>query len=121
MVPRVPGATRTTLGFVICPSFKDHSLSRRAEPWRHDSHIFASLYDPARRRRRQEPEDREEDRSLLHALEEDAAQRLPFPWDGELSADLLDNLGKYRKYDWSSVRDLLRVLRNKRCARGYVG
>jgi hypothetical protein len=26
----VPRATRTTLGFEICPSFKDHSLSRRA-------------------------------------------------------------------------------------------
>jgi hypothetical protein len=28
----VPRATRTTLGFGICPSFKDHSLSRRAKP-----------------------------------------------------------------------------------------
>jgi hypothetical protein len=31
MVPRT-GATRTTLGFGICPSFKGHSLSRRAKP-----------------------------------------------------------------------------------------
>jgi hypothetical protein len=28
----VPRATRTTLGFGIRPSFKDHSLSRRAKP-----------------------------------------------------------------------------------------
>jgi hypothetical protein len=28
----VPGATRTTLGFRICSSFKDPSLSRRAQP-----------------------------------------------------------------------------------------
>jgi hypothetical protein len=28
----VPGATRTTLGFGICPSFKGHFLSRRAKP-----------------------------------------------------------------------------------------
>jgi hypothetical protein len=28
----VPGTTRTTSGFGICPSFKDHSLSRRAQP-----------------------------------------------------------------------------------------
>jgi hypothetical protein len=28
----VPGATRTTLGFGICPSSKGHSLSRRAKP-----------------------------------------------------------------------------------------
>jgi hypothetical protein len=35
-----PGATRTTLGFGICPSFKDHSLSRRAKPQRYDSRLF---------------------------------------------------------------------------------
>jgi hypothetical protein len=28
----VPRATRTTRVFGICPSFKDHSLSRRAKP-----------------------------------------------------------------------------------------
>jgi hypothetical protein len=28
----VPRATRTPLGFGMCPSFKDHSLSRRAKP-----------------------------------------------------------------------------------------
>jgi hypothetical protein len=33
----VPGATRTTLGFGICPSFKGHFLSRRAKPQLHDS------------------------------------------------------------------------------------
>jgi hypothetical protein len=27
----VPGATRTTMGFGICPSFEGHSLSRRAK------------------------------------------------------------------------------------------
>jgi hypothetical protein len=31
-VPGVPGATRTTLGFGICPSFKGYFLSRRAKP-----------------------------------------------------------------------------------------
>ena len=42
-----------------------------------------------------EPEDREEDRSLLTALEADAARRLQFPWDKSLSSELLDNLGRY--------------------------
>jgi hypothetical protein len=28
----VPGATRTPLGLGIGPSFKDHSMSRRAKP-----------------------------------------------------------------------------------------
>jgi serine/threonine-protein kinase/endoribonuclease IRE1 len=34
-------------------------------------------------------------------------------WSKALDRTLLDNLGKYRKYDGASVRDLLRVLRNK--------
>jgi hypothetical protein len=36
----VPGATRTKLGFGICPSFKDHLLSRRAKPERFDSQLL---------------------------------------------------------------------------------
>jgi hypothetical protein len=40
----VSGTTRTTLRFGICPSFKDHSLSRRAKPLRCDSQLFPSLY-----------------------------------------------------------------------------
>ncbi|GAA6031523.1 hypothetical protein JCM8097_006498 [Rhodosporidiobolus ruineniae] len=35
-------------------------------------------------------------------------------WQKALDRTLLDNLGKYRKYDGASVRDLLRVLRNKK-------
>ena len=38
----------------------------------------------------------------------------PQGWDGKLHRGLLDNLGKFRKYDFSSLRDLLRVIRNKR-------
>jgi hypothetical protein len=36
---RVPGATRTPLGFGICPSSKGHSLSRRAKPYSTDSQL----------------------------------------------------------------------------------
>ncbi|GAA5935032.1 hypothetical protein JCM3775_004680 [Rhodotorula graminis] len=35
-------------------------------------------------------------------------------WQKALDRTFLDNLGKYRKYDGASVRDLLRVLRNKK-------
>lgn len=35
-------------------------------------------------------------------------------WDRRLDPLLLEDMGKYRKYDTSSVRDLLRVIRNKR-------
>lgn len=35
------------------------------------------------------------------------------PWDEVLGVDFIANLGKYRKYNHSSVKDLLRVIRNK--------
>jgi hypothetical protein len=34
-------------------------------------------------------------------------------WYKAIDRALLDNLGKYRKYDGGSIRDLLRVMRNK--------
>jgi hypothetical protein len=46
-------------------------------------------------------------------LEADAAGVVGADWQRALDRTLLDNLGKYRRYDGSSVRDLLRVLRNK--------
>ena len=69
---------------------------------------------------RVELEDREQDRSLLAALEARAAGAgggipgVPLPWDAALHPALLDNLSRYRRYDGRSVRDLLRVVRNKR-------
>jgi hypothetical protein len=36
----VPGATRATSGFEICPSFKGHSLSPRAKRCRYDSQLI---------------------------------------------------------------------------------
>ena len=35
-------------------------------------------------------------------------------WDLRLDAELTEDAGRYRKNDFSSVRDLLRVLHNKR-------
>ena len=35
------------------------------------------------------------------------------PWDLVLGAEFMSNLGKYRKYSHCSVKDLLRVIRNK--------
>lgn len=35
-------------------------------------------------------------------------------WDVRLDPELTEDAGRYRKYDFSSVRDLLRVVRNKR-------
>lgn len=49
----------------------------------------------------------------LVTLESRALDIVGDDWQKAIDRSLLDNLGKYRKYDGKSVRDLLRVLRNK--------
>lgn len=49
----------------------------------------------------------------LITLERKSSEILGDDWTKALDRTLLDNLGKYRKYDGGSLRDLLRVLRNK--------
>jgi len=49
----------------------------------------------------------------LITLERKSCEILGDDWTKALDRTLLDNLGKYRKYDGGSLRDLLRVLRNK--------
>jgi serine/threonine-protein kinase/endoribonuclease IRE1 len=61
-------------------------------------------------------EDREPDASLLLALE---SYRTPATgvspnWGAAVDPDLIVNLGKYRRYDYTSLRDLLRIVRNKK-------
>ena len=52
---------------------------------------------------------------LLKSFEKRGSKVISGPdWMAKLDPGLLENLGKYRKYDGSSVQDLLRVLRNKR-------
>ncbi|GAA5849507.1 hypothetical protein JCM3766R1_000214 [Sporobolomyces carnicolor] len=50
----------------------------------------------------------------LITLERKSLEIVGDDWTKALDRTLLDNLGKYRKYDGSSLRDLLRVLRNKK-------
>lgn len=64
---------------------------------------------------RVELEDREENGSLLlKAIESTAPVTLAGKWDEKLEPTFLDNIGRYRRYKFDSVRDLLRVIRNKR-------
>lgn len=51
--------------------------------------------------------------ATLVSLENTSASIVGDDWSKSIDRTLLDNLGKYRKYDGTSVRDLLRVLRNK--------
>ena len=63
---------------------------------------------------RVELEDRMSDRSLLRAFETRAKSSIACDdWTKKLDAALLENLGRYREYDGTSLRDLLRVIRNK--------
>ena len=63
---------------------------------------------------RVENEDREPDPTLLNALESFSAAAVGSNWGAALDVELVANLGRYRRYDYTCLRDLLRVVRNKR-------
>lgn len=60
-----------------------------------------------------ELEDRKSESELLNALETIAAVALDGKWDEKMETAFINNIGQYRKYKFDSVRDLLRVIRNK--------
>ncbi|XP_071703574.1 serine/threonine-protein kinase/endoribonuclease IRE1a [Rutidosis leptorrhynchoides] len=62
---------------------------------------------------RVELEDREVDSIILRALENTAPIALGGKWDEKLEPAFITNIGHYRRYKYNSVRDLLRVIRNK--------
>ncbi|CAM6021866.1 unnamed protein product [Sphagnum balticum] len=62
---------------------------------------------------RVELEDREDNSAVLAAVEAIGPIALGGTWDVHLDPDLLENLRRYRRYNFNSVRDLLRVIRNK--------
>ncbi|CAI9110461.1 OLC1v1010490C5 [Oldenlandia corymbosa var. corymbosa] len=62
---------------------------------------------------RVELEDRENNSQLLNAIESTAAVALGGKWDEKMESAFLNNIGRYRRYKFDSVRDLLRVMRNK--------
>ncbi|KAK0577498.1 hypothetical protein LWI29_033989 [Acer saccharum] len=62
---------------------------------------------------RVELEDREGDSELLKELEGIAPLALNGKWDEKMEAAFINNIGRYRRYKYDSIRDLLRVIRNK--------
>ncbi|XP_057448905.1 serine/threonine-protein kinase/endoribonuclease IRE1a [Lotus japonicus] len=62
---------------------------------------------------RVELEDRDATSDLLNALESTAPVALGAKWDEKMEPAFITNIGRYRRYKFDSVRDLLRVLRNK--------
>lgn len=62
---------------------------------------------------RVELEDRESDSKLLKALEGIAPVALNGKWDEKMETKFIENIGRYRRYKYDNVRDLLRVIRNK--------
>ncbi|KAM7260965.1 hypothetical protein ACFE04_026440 [Oxalis oulophora] len=62
---------------------------------------------------RVELEDRERDSDILRELESIASTALGGKWDEKMERAFITNIGHYRRYKYDSVRDLLRVMRNK--------
>ncbi|XP_027360519.1 serine/threonine-protein kinase/endoribonuclease IRE1a-like isoform X2 [Abrus precatorius] len=62
---------------------------------------------------RVELEDRECNSDILKVLESIAPVALGAKWNEKLETAFINNIGRYRKYNFESVRDLLRVMRNK--------
>jgi serine/threonine-protein kinase/endoribonuclease IRE1 len=62
---------------------------------------------------RVELEDRENDSQVLKALESIGTVALDGKWDEKLESAFINDIGRYRRYKYDSVRDLLRVIRNK--------
>ena len=55
-----------------------------------------------------------EDTPLRRAVEGKACEIIGTSWEALLHPGLIENLGKYRKYDFSSMSSCLRVIRNKK-------
>ncbi|CAJ0745619.1 24229_t:CDS:2 [Entrophospora sp. SA101] len=60
-----------------------------------------------------EIEERDPPSPLLNRLEQDSSKIIGTDWYKRIDKILVENLGKYRKYDGAKIRDLLRALRNK--------
>ncbi|CAI5483766.1 unnamed protein product, partial [Closterium sp. Yama58-4] len=99
-----------------------HAVQRHPFFWSAEQRL-AFLRDASDR---VEGEDREAHSPLLNALEAVAPRAIARKggiskapgekgggWNERVDAALLGNLGKYRRYNFHSVRDLLRVIRNK--------
>jgi len=53
-------------------------------------------------------------------LEKDSPRIFGSSWSKKIDALFLENLGKFRKYQDNSIRDLLRLIRNKVCSFIYL-
>ncbi|CAN8271260.1 unnamed protein product [Cochlearia groenlandica] len=60
-----------------------------------------------------ELENREHDSQILKAIENTASVAIGGKWDEKLEPAFITNIGSYRRYKYDSIRDLLRVIRNK--------
>eukprot|EP00842_Homolaphlyctis_polyrhiza_P003410 jgi/Hompol1/406/HPOL_003470-RA len=61
-----------------------------------------------------EPESKDPPSPLVKFLERGAAKVTNGDWCRRFDRSVIEDLGKYRKYDGASIQDLLRALRNKR-------
>ncbi|CAH9145290.1 unnamed protein product [Cuscuta epithymum] len=62
---------------------------------------------------RLELEDRDSESEILTAVESIKTVALGGSWDAKMDSAFINDIGRYRRYKFDSVRDLLRVIRNK--------
>lgn len=95
--------------FVICCRPKAQDVLHHPLFWSSERRLLF-LIDASDR---VELEDRVYGSKLLKALESNAAVALDGKWDEKMETAFIKNIGHYRRYKFDSVRDLLRVIRNK--------
>ncbi|KAK4261985.1 hypothetical protein QN277_027608 [Acacia crassicarpa] len=93
------------------PNLRPKAVEVLHHPFFWDSEMRLSFLRDASDR--VELEDRETNSDLLKALEGSAPVALNGNWDEKMEPAFIGNIGRYRRYKYDSVRDLLRVIRNK--------
>ncbi|XAR61521.1 Non-specific serine/threonine protein kinase [Bertholletia excelsa] len=93
------------------PNLRPKAVDVLAHPLFWDAEMRLSFLRDASDR--VELENREGESELFKALESVAPVALGGKWDEKMESAFINDIGHYRRYKFDSVRDLLRVIRNK--------
>ncbi|ORX96452.1 hypothetical protein K493DRAFT_217518 [Basidiobolus meristosporus CBS 931.73] len=97
------------------------AMDPRHRPSAHEVMLHPYFWTPAKRLSflqdvsdRFEVEERDPPSPLLEVLEENAEEVVGEDWYERIDRVLIENLGRYRRYDGYRIQDLLRAMRNKK-------
>ncbi|XP_071922923.1 serine/threonine-protein kinase/endoribonuclease IRE1b-like isoform X1 [Coffea arabica] len=112
LIENLPEATDLIASLLHCnPELRPKATQVACHPLFWDSEMRLSFLRDASDR--VELEDREKESELLKALESIGNVALGGKWDEKMDTAFINDIGRYRRYKFDSVRDLLRVIRNK--------